>query len=216
MPKRRRHEPIGIKNRVPALPSPNAARGALQHLQRRGHRRVGRVANLVRHLGLAECEEQRHGLGSAERRIEARDHGHRPRRRQSIAAVGMDVLKHAPQRIGVDLAVEPEQRRSVSYPMAGRLLRARVVLLRAPRDRVEVVLLLARREFPEAQHWPTAHVVRPRTARHAPAGASASSFMVTFTVRAVGRSTGTAFRRGRSLGQQTRCGCDALIAERWN
>src|SRR4051812_37613255 len=90
----------------------------------------------------------------------------------------MDVLQHPSQGCSVHLAFEPEPVRGASHPLAGRLLRPGVVLLGTSRDVVEVVLLLARRQFAEAQHGPTARGTCRRTTRHAPAGASASLFLV--------------------------------------
>ena len=82
------------------------------------------------------------------------------------------------QPVGVDGAFEAEEWCGRSDPLAGCFLPARVVLLRAGRDRVEVVLLLARRQLPETQHRPTPRTAQRRTARQHPAGASASKFAV--------------------------------------
>ena len=64
------------------------------------------------------------------------------------------------QGLGVDLAGQPQPRGARAHPHPGRLLGAGVVLLQPSGDRVQVVLLLARGQLPQAQHRPTAPPAR--------------------------------------------------------
>ena len=155
MPERGGHEPVRVQHCVAALTASHPTGSPLQHVERRGNGGVGRVANLIRHLRITERVQQRHRLRRAERRVEPRDNRHRPRRRQLVGAVRVKMLEDATELVGVDFAVEAELLRAASDPLAGRLLRARVVLLGATRDRVDVVLLLTRPQLAETQHAAT-------------------------------------------------------------
>ena len=129
VPKRGGHEPIPVDHGVAALAAAHPARHPLQHPQRPGHGGVGGVADLVGHLRWAEREQQRHRLGRTERHVEARDHRHRPRRRQPVDTAGIHMFEHPAQGLGVDLAGQPQPRGARAHPHPGRLLGARVVLL---------------------------------------------------------------------------------------
>lgn len=160
-----------------ALAPSHPARRLLEDRQRRGDRRVCGVADLVGHLRVAEREQQRHRLRRAERHIERGDGRHRVRSSEPVGAARVDVGEQVRQRFGVDLALEPQLSGGSADPLTRCLLGAGVVLLGAASDGVDVVLLLAVRQLPEAQHGPTAHSARRRTIRHSTAGASASSFL---------------------------------------
>src|SRR3546814_8522547 len=76
----------------------------------------------------------------------------RPRPGQPVGAgAGIDMLQDPAQLLGLDLTLQTEPSRPSTDPLPGGLPGAGVVLLGAAGDGVEVVLLLARGQLPQAQ-----------------------------------------------------------------
>ena len=71
-----------------------------------------------------------------------------------------------PERVGVDLARQAEQRGPGTEPAAGSLA-LEVVVLHAASDGVEVVALLALGQLPDAQHGRASVTAEPATATRA-------------------------------------------------
>ncbi len=182
------HEPVAVDHPRPARPPPSPARHPLEHRQRPSHGGVMGVADLIRGLRVAQREQQRHRLGRAERGIEPGDHRHRPGTGEPVAARRIHMRQQPPQRLGVDRALQPEPSRGRAHPHTGRLLGARVVVLEPPSDRLEVVLLLAVRQLPQAQHGRLPSTSR-RTRRQGTARASASEFLGRVLLRRVTERT---------------------------
>ena len=102
-------------------------------------------------ISLAEPEQDGHRLGRRERQIEAGDFAVRgaakPCPRQWVT-----VGQHGDEIVAVDLAGQAEQLGAATDPPA-RHLAAEVVVLDTTGDRAEVVLLTARGEDADVQHW---------------------------------------------------------------
>ena len=75
-------------------------------------------------------------------------------------------MQQRDERVVAHRTVEIELRGACTDPIARSFTGAEVVLLRAVRDRVEVIPLLTRSELPNRQHTLSKRVEAPRT-RHA-------------------------------------------------
>jgi hypothetical protein len=116
-------------------------------------------------VGLGESEDDGHGLRRTEGEVEA---GDAPTLRRSEPCVGcwVTAIEHGRERVGVDLARQPEQGGAGTEPSAGSLA-FEVVVLHPASDGIEVVALLAFGQLPDAQHVRTAVTTGAATATRA-------------------------------------------------
>ena len=154
MAERRSDEALAVDDDRAALPASGTARLALHVGHRLGNGCLVRCDDLSRHRRLRDPEEDADALGRAEGQVEAGDRVTSDCTSEQLSSGGVAALEQSHDALLAHLARQPERGCAAALPDARSLALARVVVLAALGDAIDVVAAGTRAcsELADVQH----------------------------------------------------------------